>query len=1573
MTSPRLPDPAANLGPSPVDHQRALFDDARRDLRQAAIRAADAARAVAVLARGSSLDQTEAVRKAEANVQAAKVRVAELRSRSRGARTELASDLRRAIAPSAEEEVARLSPEYPILLLPVRIETRFVGDELLLRVYPDEIVADSFEPELTDEEIADGKAFWDGAWPGDAEERLAWKALVTALGPSRAAWVASAMTPTNLDARPHTPPVYPTPARRESSWTRPAEARLLPDRWHVRLEGLAGERIVSGGAIHEPLTLTFSPDPGDPTEPLGDDGLRLTADTKWTVNFEAAVAVGMALRIPLRPSERDGFRRVTVFGVKSSLAPDVSASSFSELLDHHRHGRGLALLPQGTPTNNTSAATTPFPPQDADGSRSYAAERTGITAAAGRDGPRWCGALGLSNETATHFAGADGREEERARAMARALWPVTWGYFLAQMMDPVFSTENIESARQFFVNHVRGRGPYSAFRVGNTPYGLLPVTSLAQWLPGRVAGPADQHLPEALRKLRALWFARTDAVPRVGRTGDPDQDLLEILGLDASTREVRVRPVTGEDVLWNIAGVWQWDQVWLQWLDQGQLLASQLFTLLGHPEWQPRIGRVNYDPNAWPFRYHLVTEDPASETEGLTPNYIEWIRGASFPDLMKEKVPSEWDRPVSLLYRLLRHGGLLEYDRATHRLARRFTPENVASARERELSGLAGDTINRVEQMMRPIPAVSRTAPIHTWLADPANGATLRALFPDEPVVGYRDALAALSTAPTAELERLLAETLDTASHRLDAWITALPAKRLDEIRSRRPTGMHLGAYGFVEDLRRRPPDRRPQVRRADGTSAVRQADNGGYIHAPSLSHAAAAAILRSGYLSRTGADRLPYAVDLSSARVRAARFVLDAVREGQPVGAVFGYQVERGLHDRNLDKWIAPLRARYPLVAAKTGDSEDFDPAHPDQPLDHIAARNVVDGLALRKAYQAGTVPWGQFGLPTGSAGRSGIEAELVRLDETADATSDLLLAEAVYQLVKGSPNVAAATLDAMASGAVRPPDPEVATAPRRGTPLTHRIALLLGGNGTALPFGYPAATPRAVIEPRLDAWLGQLFGPADRYSCGVEFGPPEAPTGITSVSADQLALRPIDLMLLANARGEGGPGATRAEASELDRRVLEVAHAKLGLTIETPARIQYGRPGAGFDPATDRTLTDLLELARAAREVLSRSRPLGPEDVAAEDRAEEANAADHHAADALARVEAARQDLDLRNQALATALAHASAAPDGAAFDLGALRSALRGVAALGVTGSYPVSSFGPTLTLRVELIAQAGSVTAEAIRRLTAAAGILTEAGKPEHATDDRFRLDAAREALTALCGADLPFIPIWDPPVPSELANALAHSSTGAFIDADATKQRVAVRAFEQTALRVRPGVDAWRRLEVLAGTLGRERLPRTLAQLPYDAAARWVALPFASETDRPPPGKLSLLIYQADTPAPTVPWAGLVIDQWVEMIPSPDEQTGVAFHYDDPGAEAPQTVLLAVPPVPTARNWQLDWVLATLKETTEMARIRAVDGEMLGAIAQLLPAICLADSTDDVTVRTTLFDAMRLEPVLIARA
>ncbi len=54
---------------------------------------------------------------------------------------------------------------------------------------------------------------------------------------------------------------------------------------------------------------------------------------------------------------------------------------------------------------------------------------------------------------------------------------------------------------------------------------------------------------------------------------------------------------------------------------------------------------------------------------------------------------------------------------------------------------------------------------------------------------------------------------------------------------------------------------------------------------------------------------------------------------------------------------------------------------------------------------------------------------------------------------------------------------------------------------------------------------------------------------------------------------------------------------------------------------------------------------------------------------------------------------------------------------------------------------------------------------------------------------------------------------------------------------------------------------------------------------------------------------------------------------MSFHYDDPGAEAPQTLLLAVPPMPVSQ-WSLPMLLDVLNDTLDLAKIRAVHGEGL---------------------------------------
>jgi hypothetical protein len=112
--------------------------------------------------------------------------------------------------------------------------------------------------------------------------------------------------------------------------------------------------MFSGSAIHEPLALTF-PDPADPTDPLGMTDSPLIRRA-LTVDFDQAERSGWGSDSAFQRRARDGLTRVIVFGVKSSLAPDVSAGGIQELL-------GIITMAGLRLATQEHRPITPLPPQ----------------------------------------------------------------------------------------------------------------------------------------------------------------------------------------------------------------------------------------------------------------------------------------------------------------------------------------------------------------------------------------------------------------------------------------------------------------------------------------------------------------------------------------------------------------------------------------------------------------------------------------------------------------------------------------------------------------------------------------------------------------------------------------------------------------------------------------------------------------------------------------------------------------------------------------------------------------------------------------------------------------------------------------------------------------------------------------------------------------------------------------------------------------------------------------------------------------------------------------------------------
>ena len=115
--------------------------------------------------------------------------------------------------------IERLDDSIPILMMPIRLETRFkeaaprdpgaaAVDQLWVRVYPDDCWVDTFDPALTTSEFADARNYWTSIWQAggiEDQERGAWRTLVAAHGSGRSAWIVQSYQPGNLGEKPTKP------------------------------------------------------------------------------------------------------------------------------------------------------------------------------------------------------------------------------------------------------------------------------------------------------------------------------------------------------------------------------------------------------------------------------------------------------------------------------------------------------------------------------------------------------------------------------------------------------------------------------------------------------------------------------------------------------------------------------------------------------------------------------------------------------------------------------------------------------------------------------------------------------------------------------------------------------------------------------------------------------------------------------------------------------------------------------------------------------------------------------------------------------------------------------------------------------------------------------------------------------------------------------------------------------------------------------------------------------------------------------------------------------------------------
>lgn len=1192
---------------------------------------------------------------------------------------------------------------YPVLLGPIRIETKFTKDHLLIRFFPDEWSIDKFEDKPAEAELSAVDAYWTAIWRSGgnvAAEQTAWHELTSRIAIGRAGWLLSEHPPANPADRPTAPdntavlvvtsattlpaadrqptinywtaiwqakgdrqqilaadlalftavgvradairkrrplgldaitvatavlvaflvfPPRPTELAK-ASWTKKAQARLLPDKFLV-LGWENGEEVIN--KVGEPITgdLSVSPDPELPKEKqLQIDkisgALRVPADLQWLTDFDVAVRKGMGVRIDRTPKVTNGVSRLIVIGLRTQTGPEVSAQDLADLISRqHRSTDGFSLLPQGTPTNNTEQASAGQPKKEA--AETSLRTAFGFAEAVGdwrtkTDGDWFTELLGIAPDKLTGVPNFDGRDQAEARAANLALWPATWGSYLQTTLANAVPAAVVEDTRTFFTRHVSGRGAVPAFKVGRQPYGVLPTTVFS-----KLAWPSNPHrtgLHAILQTMAGDWsVAATANVKTVNSPGDRHQVLLDILALHPASAEFHQRYANSVDDLFNRRNLGNQGQLVVDRLRDTVLLEPPIRTLLerlSHAGLNPDILRRMFVGEQFPLLGPLVTEGPLSEKDPIGgENYLAWLALNATTNLDRIRREDGLVRkPAALLYLLLRHAVLLGWDEAARLLY---------AATGREPLPTADPAFVHVDQSLA---SASRFRLLYS--KDDAITSN-----PDQLVVDYipsaltdgkpatarlaeqSAAIGVLADLPTARLERLLAEHLDTATYRLDAWRLGLVSERLEELRTVAPRGVHLGAYGWLDEVR---PRKDAPTEKTDLTGKLKEIfqpvgskplllekGNGGYIHAPSPSHATTAAVLRAGYLANA-AEETPtvFAVNLTSERVRVALSVLDGLRQGQSPGALLGYRFERALHDRydgvppvELDKYIDPLRSWFPL---RSGKIDETSPV-PGTAVEVVEARNVIDGLKLiqhvtRPGQDPLEYPFGLPDLPSAGPDETKAIAEAIDgLLDVHDAIGDLIVAEGTHQTLLGNTERAAATLDAVSKEGF-PPEPAVVRSPRSGVSLTHRLAVRLTSglspnHGSTL---FRGNGPRAKAEPAVNAWVAKMLPSQQDVVVVVswqEHGRPE-PVKHTITQYD-LELQPIDLFWALRPEDE-------AAMTDLDDRIAGVVATLYRPRPDVELKIEY----------TTRvenkvTFFELSPLVDALRTLLTTARPLRTTDL--------------------------------------------------------------------------------------------------------------------------------------------------------------------------------------------------------------------------------------------------------------------------------------------------------------------------------------------------------------------------------------
>lgn len=1128
------------------------------------------------------------------------------------------------------------------------------------------------------------------------------------------------------------------------------------------------------------------------------------------------------------------------------------------------------------------------------------------------------------------------------------------------------------------------------------------------------------QMTQVLQSLRGHWL--TQGVPQVPRIesadADPTGSLVQIIGQHHTVTQIRERAVLGGDAYERLVQKGWSTSSPLAWQQQQKDAINLLFDTLNVRAPQlplantPRIAGTHPFPVSQPLSTSTVVLNDASGAVTLAPSsyldsltklpFSSWRTLESWQTLLSGP-PTTLPLCATLAHRGLhrafeaaawhiagKRGKLPVYPPLTPEFRNLGTspnsPDDVPLQEVLDITlgtlGLSVANLTSTDTLEDAMEALLALCMNPTKSLDDVRGELFSNGVESWEIDEFYEtcrAIMSLESVQSEALHVLMNEALDVSTHRIDAWLTGLATQRLFHIRKTSTTGLHLGGYGILEDIR---PGHTLQAL--------------GVLHAPSQAQAQTLAVIKSGQLNHEGTPSAELLkIDASSKRVRQAMQTLEAMQSGHTLADVLGRVTERRLQELavkdnvpDAQRLLTPLRRAFPAHLTNT-------PEGISEPS--VADGRATDGLQLLRVH-AGDTPDDVFTMldaaiqtlessaPVMTIAEKGILTQVMNeLDERIDALHDVLLTESVHQSAQGNLARAQAALGVLSGESSPSTDLESMRTPYEGRRVTHRLGMLVSPSiPTSYPWGHDGTSPRTILAPALTAWIESWVPDPDLYICEVTGYALSGKPVHYHVSLGQLGLSGTDLLALPVDTTQAKEGILESYVKTGLYKALKAF--SITLDVARPCRVNWSP--APF-PQNKRTFDELLSLVAIMRRVLSSARPLKARDLVAPGE----ELGDEYGWDELV----LRTQIDDVISTLTTSLT----VLDDALTPGSVARDVLNATKTLWGDGLAPDLVQGqavhelPSRTRLMEL----GSLMHEAdatfmddttraqlhdtlrLLSLHGIEGILPILPRALDKDDAGALMQACVLAYRALekylahldwnsAGADRSMIEstlvqlfgeqvLYTPVVTLSSLTRQAFEAQDALLDSDSTRLERWLTQVAQAHPQARHLSDlrmSLASLSVLPESM--EGTELVVAQLPYKAGDDWLA--DGAGTGQESTQSLSLMCWGDEVTRQAIggTWtqtSGLFVEEWVEFIPDALHTTGAAIHAESPKAKAPQAVLLAVPDE-LGQPWTLERVERTLLDTLDLAKIRGVDPECLGSLSHLLPTLYMPFTTitDDVS-------------------